>query len=274
MSQATRHRVVTVVVLWLVTAGAHIGYGNRHNFLDLRIYDGAVRWWAHGHPLYDFAVPDRYQGSLGFTYPPFAAVLMYPMAWVPVVVTIAAMFLVSAAAIVLTTVWLVAPVARRHGWPVWYAVGLAVPLITVLEPIRETVTFGQINLLLAVLVVGDLLVVTRRAPRWAGIGIGLAAAIKLTPAIFIGYLLLTRRTRPALVAMATAVGASLVAAAVHPADSWRYWTHVLWQASRVGHLDQIPNQSLLGLVYRLAYPHPGNRLLWLALAGAALVFGM
>ncbi|MBO0869696.1 MAG: hypothetical protein J2P15_14130, partial [Micromonosporaceae bacterium] len=40
------------------------------------------------------------------------------------------------------------------------------------------------------------------------------------------------------------------------------------------HLDQIPNQSLLGLVYRLAYPHPGNRLLWLALAGAALVFGM
>jgi alpha-1,2-mannosyltransferase len=274
VSQPAKRRIAVVVALWLVTAGAHIWYGNRHNFLDLRIYDGAVRWWAHGHRLYDFAVPDKYQGSLGFTYPPFAAVVMYPMAWLPVVAVIAVMFVVSVAAIVITTGWLVAPVARRHGWPVWYALGLAIPLVTVLEPIRETVTFGQINLVLALLILGDLLVVTRRGSRWAGVGIGLAAAIKLTPAIFIGYLLLTRRTRPALTAMATAAAATLVAVAVHPADSWRYWTRVLWQASRVGHLDQIPNQSLLGLLYRVAYPHPANRVLWLALAAVALALGM
>src|SRR5581483_12201814 len=112
-----------------------------------------------------------------------------PMAWLGWNVTIALMLAASLAAIVLTTAWLLGPVADRHGWPRWFVICLALPLVTWLQPVRETLTFGQINLVLALLVLADLLVLAPRGSRLTGVGIGLAAAIKLTPAVFILYLL-------------------------------------------------------------------------------------
>jgi alpha-1,2-mannosyltransferase len=153
-------------------------------------------------------------------------------------------------------------------------IGLALPLVTVLEPVRETITFGQINLILAAFVLADLLVLAPRGSRLTGIGIGLAAAIKLTPAIFILYLLLSRRYRAAAVATGTAAAATLLAFVHRPGDSWAYWTHVLWQSSGIGNVGLVPNQSLLGALSRIAHPHAASRLLWLVLALAALVFGM
>jgi alpha-1,2-mannosyltransferase len=270
----TAGRVAVVVVIALAATAAQWGYGNRHDFADLRIYYGAVRWWSHGSALYDFAVPDPVQGHLGFTYPPFAALVMYPMAWMSLFHAVEIMWVLSAIAVVVTTAWLVVPVADRHGWPRWFAVCLAVPLVSVLEPVRETVTFGQINLLLALLVLADLLVLAPRGSRFTGTGIGLAAAIKLTPAIFIVYLLVSRRYRAAAVATGTAIAATLLAAAFRPGDSWHYWTSIVWQSSRVGHLAFIPNQSLLGALSRLAHPHQASRLIWVLLAVAVLGFGL
>ncbi len=267
-------RIAVVVAVALAVGGAHFWYGNRHNYYDLRIYYDAITWWADGHPLYSFSHLDRIQGPLGFTYPPFAAVLMYPMAWAPLGVVIAVLLLANLAALAVTTAWLVIPLADRHGWPRWFALGLALPLVTTLEPIRETITFGQINLLLVLLVVADLLLLVPRGSRWAGIGVGLATAIKLTPAIFIVYLLATRRWRAAIVATSTAVAATLLAAALAPHDSWRYWTFTVWQANQVGHLDRIPNQALWGTMLRLAAPHQPSRLLWLALVAVVAGYGL
>jgi alpha-1,2-mannosyltransferase len=270
----TAVRVAVVVVIALAATAAQWGYGNRHDFADLRIYYKAVHWWAQGRPLYDFAVPDPVQGHLGFTYPPFAALMMYPMAWISLFHTVEVMWVASALAVVITTIWLVVPVADRHGWPRWFAVCLALPLVTVLEPVRETITFGQINLLLALLVLVDLLVLAPRGSRFTGVGIGLAAAIKLTPAIFIVYLLVSRRYRAAAVASGTAVVATLAAAAFRFGDSWHYWTSIVWQSSRVGHLYFVPNQSLLGALSRLSYPHGAHRWIWMLLALAVLGFGL
>jgi alpha-1,2-mannosyltransferase len=273
-----RARTVTwprVLVVALLVAAATVGeiwYGNRHNFYDLRIYFGAIRWWAEGHPLYDYSVPDKIQGTLGFTYPPFAAVLMYPMAWLLLGVVIWVLFLADVVAVVLTTAWLVYPVADRHGWHRWYALGIALPLLTSLEPIRENVTFGQINILLTLLVLGDLLRLVPRDSRWAGIGVGLATAIKLTPAIFIVYLLITRRWRAAVVSSATATGATLLAAAIAPRDSWRYWTRTVWETNHVGHLERIANQSLWGGLLRAAHPTQPSRLLWLGMVAVLAVY--
>src|SRR5438477_9139075 len=264
-------RVAIVAAVVLVVGVAHWWYGNRHDYYDLRIYDEAMRWWAAGRPLYDFSHPDPVQGPLGFTYPPFAALLMYPMAWVPVGVVIVVVLLANLAALVVTTVWLVVPLADRHGWPRWFVIGLALPLVTTLEPIRETITFGQINLLLAVLVVGDLLFLVPKQSRWAGVGVGLATAIKLTPAIFIVYLLAARRWRAAITATVTAAAATLLALAVAPGESWRYWTFTVWDANKVGHLDRIPNQALWGTLMRL---HLSSRWLWLVLVAAVAVYGL
>ena len=93
-----RTRVAVVAAVVLVVGVAHYWYGNRHNYYDLRIYDEAMRWWAAGRPLYSFSHPDPIQGPLGFTYPPFAALLMYPMAWVPVGVVIAVVLVANLAA--------------------------------------------------------------------------------------------------------------------------------------------------------------------------------
>jgi alpha-1,2-mannosyltransferase len=270
----TAVRVAVVVVVALGAAAAHWGYGNRHDFADLRIYYGAVRWWAHGHPLYDYSVPDKVQGHLGFTYPPFAALVMYPMAWMSLFGSIVTMWIISAVSVVLTTIWLLVPVADRHGWPRWFTVCLAIPFISVLEPIRETVTFGQINLLLALLVLLDLLVLAPRGAKYTGIGIGLAAAIKLTPAIFIVYLLISRRYRAAAVAAGTAVAATLLAAAFRFGDSWHYWTSVVLDSNRVGHLAFVPNQSLLGALSRITHPHAASDAVWIPLAAIALVAGL
>jgi alpha-1,2-mannosyltransferase len=259
-------QVVTVAVTVAVVWYALEHFGARHGYFDLRIYRNAVLWWLDGNDLYSYVDEG---GKYGFTYPPFAALVMVPMAFVPFAVAAALASVATAAAITLTTWWLVAPVAARHGWPRWYAVALAVPVVCTLEPIRETMGFGQVNLLLVALVFADI-VALRRSWAWAGAGIGLATAVKLTPGLFVVYLVLTGRWRQAGVAVVTFFAATAAAAAVAPDASWEFWTHTLWQTSRVGLLDFISNQSLLGMLSRLTDPAPPGRLLWLTL-GAAVV---
>jgi alpha-1,2-mannosyltransferase len=267
-------RVAVVVCVVIAVAAAQRWYGNRHNYFDLKIYFHAIRWWASGHQLYDYIQLDRIQTSLGFTYPPFAAVLMYPMAWLPLGLVIVATWVGSAVCVLVTTAWLIRPLVARHGWSFWYAMCLTIPLISTLEPIRENFAFGQINMYLAVLILGDLLFLTPRGSRWGGVGVGLAAAIKLTPAIFIGYLLVTRRFRAAATAAATAVGATLLAAALAPSESWRYWTSTLWQTDRIGHLYLVQNQSMMGTLSRLARPDSARTLPWVALVAVITGYGL
>jgi alpha-1,2-mannosyltransferase len=241
-----------------------------HHYFDLRVYHGAVEWWLAGHPLYSFLLPHtRY----GFTYPPFAAVVMTPLAAVSEPVAGLLSTIASAVIVGVTTWWLVAPVARRAGWSPWYAVGVAIPVIGVSDPIRETIGFGQVNLFIVALVVADV-VALRRGGRWAGLGIGLAAAVKLTPAVFVLYLVLTRRWRAAGVAVGAFVAATGLAVAVAPHTSLQFWTRTVWETSRVGRLDKTSNQSLLGMLARLAEPGEPSRLLWVLLVGGVLFVTM
>jgi alpha-1,2-mannosyltransferase len=266
----TPRRVAAVAAVTAVALGALFWYGDRHHFYDLRIYVSAIRWWTEGHPLYEFTQPDRVQGLLHFTYPPLAAVLMWPLAQLPVGAVIAIFTAGSVLAVFVTTWWLIRPT----GVPPWQALGLAVPPLFLLEPIRETITFGQINMLLVALILADLLLGVPRKARWTGVGIGLATAVKLYPGIFILHLLATRRWRAAATAAATAAGATLLAATVAPAASWAFWTHALWATERVGRTDYTGNQSLWGLLSRLAAPGQPSRLLWLPLVALILGYGL
>ncbi|MBM7807091.1 alpha-1,2-mannosyltransferase [Geodermatophilus bullaregiensis] len=257
-----------MVLLTAVVAGVSTVVPNDpwHDFFDLRVYRGAVAWWLDGRPLYDFT---HGRSPYGFTYPPFAALLVVPMAALPFWAVASAHTLLNVAVLAGLARWLVVPVARRHGWPLPFTWVAAVPVLFVLEPVRETMGFGQVNLFLAALVLADVAAV-RRGSRWAGVGTGLAAAVKLTPGLFVVYLLLTGRRRAAGVAVATAAGATLLAAAVAPATSWRFWTETLWQTERVGRLDKTSNQSLLGALARLVDPGEPPRAVWLVLAVGAL----
>ncbi|WIM96526.1 glycosyltransferase 87 family protein [Actinoplanes oblitus] len=250
-------------------------YGFRHHFFDLHIYYDALTWWSEGRNLYDYARPDAVQGALYFTYTPLAAMIMWPMvllpfSWVAVIFTA-----VTAGLLVPTTYWIfrsALPSATRSSS--WWLTAVTVPLVLIIEPIRENLTLGQINMVLVAMVMFDFCHALPRRRGYAGIGIGLAAAMKLIPAIFIVYLAVTRRWRACGVSIAAAVGATLIAAAVAPRESWFYWTSALWDSDRVGQAFYTGNQSVKGLLARLVAPTPPSTLLWGGLVLAVTIFGL
>lgn len=233
------------------------------DWFDLRVYYGSIDSWVHhGGRVYDYRVPGT---AYGFTYPPFAAVAMLPMALLGLRTAIAAALLLNLAALAVILRLLAGPDWRRHGWFGW---ALTACLLALFEPLRDTISFGQVNLLLLALVLIDATLATGRG-RLAGVGIGLAAAIKLTPALFIGLLLVAGRRRAAAVATAVALGATALAAWADPDASRFYWTRALWDTSRVGRLGYVSNQSVQGILARLGEP---DRVVW-ALA-VLLVLGV
>jgi alpha-1,2-mannosyltransferase len=136
-----------------------------------------------------------------------------------------------------------------------------------LEPVAMTLFFGQINLVLLALVVGDLALPDRIKGK--GIGIGLAAGIKLTPLIFIPYLLFTRRAKAAAVsALAFAVTVGLGFALLPHASAFYWGGQFTKLGGRQFHLD---NQSLNGVILRLTHIGPDAHAYWLV---AAVVVGI
>ncbi|HYN92417.1 MAG TPA: glycosyltransferase 87 family protein [Pilimelia sp.] len=291
ISRGTTVRIGTVGVAALLAWWAVELFGRPYVFFDLLIYHGAVAWWAGGGELYAFIAPDT---TLGFTYPPFAALVMLPMAalsaelagWVNVVASLGALAVVLAALLV--------PLAERAGWSRWFTVAMALPLAAALEPVRETLGYGQVNLLLFALVMADMVALRWRARggarpgrryaswwarlwfsgAWAGVGIGLATAIKLTPALFIVYLVVTRQWRAVTTAVGTALGVTAGAFLLAGHESASYFGGVLWDTERVGVADMTPNQSLAGLLARLYDSAETPGLMWLAFSLLVVALGL
>jgi alpha-1,2-mannosyltransferase len=236
----------------------------RH-FFDLGVYRGSVRYWlVDGGHLYDY----RYQDSdYGFTYPPFAALVFAPLVMTSWPVAVAISLVVNAAMVVLLLRWFFVPFVQRRSWSIWTPCAFAFLAVVMFEPARDTFSFGQINLVLLALVSADMrALMTGR--RLAGVGIGLAAAIKLTPAVFIGYLLLSRQYRAAATAAGTAAGATILTAIVVPGPSRDFWTDALWDTGRVGKLEYVSNQSLRGVLARLDAP----AIWWVAAVALVLAY--
>ncbi|MFF0368755.1 glycosyltransferase 87 family protein [Micromonospora sp. NPDC005087] len=280
-----------IVVAVAYAAWLAIGaFGRPYNFFDMKIYHGAVVWWASGHELYEFIAPGT---TLGFTYPPFAGLAMLPMAQLPIGAAGMVNALASIAALALVLAGLLRPIVDRLAWPLWFTVAVAVPLAVAIEPGRETLGYGQVNILLFALIMADLIGLRWRSRRgthytatdgpllrfvyggaWAGAGIGLATAVKLTPALFIAYLLITRQWRVAATAIGTTIGVTVGSFAIVGDESRAYFGSVLWQTERVGAADMTPNQSLAGLLARLYDSIETPGLLWFSFSVLILALGL
>jgi alpha-1,2-mannosyltransferase len=236
-------------------------------FFDLKIYREAARVTLDGGMLY----AAKFQLGFGFTYPPMAALMFLILGAFPLRADEIAVLLLNIGLVaVLThlTVRLGADSAQRRDMPrarpgaAWIAG--AVALWT--EPVISAIGYGQIDLLIAVLVLAD--ITLGRHSRWAGLGIGAAAALKLTPLVFIPYLAFTGRGQMAARALGGFLLSIVISFVVVPWNAWSYWGGALFNTSRVtGHhpfAGRGPaNQSLRGALMRIAsgIPHLGD--VWL-----------
>lgn len=259
--RATLGATLILAVLALDMIYAH-RVGQRHDLFDLRVYEGAVRQWWHGGDLYAYVRPDEGR-DWGFTYPPFAAIIMAPMAVLPWTAISVIQALASSVATTLTLALLLRRTGRQLGWWLPAMVAGANLLLLPFEPWSATLSYGQVNVLLLALGAVDLLVALPSHHLLAGMCIGLATAVKLTPAVFIAYLLIIRERRAALVASATAILATLAAAALAPHESVEFWTNKIFDIQRIGEPSWVDNQSLNGTMNRLN-PHAATMLWGLA----------
>ena len=217
-----------------------IGFVVVYRPFDLNIYLWGGRAVTHGLRLYLVQADANW-----FTYPPFAAALFTPMAAIPAFIARLGWELASVGALAWACVLIVKLAGYRPTKTVTVAMIAAAVL---LEPVYHTLYLGQVNLILLALVLADVWRASRGRP--AGIGIGIAAAIKLTPAIFIVLFLLTRRTRDALTAAATFVACGLIGYLVDPSASRLYWTRLFYDTKRVG-AEYISNQSPYAAAVRI-----------------------
>jgi alpha-1,2-mannosyltransferase len=235
----------------------------------------------NGHlasPLYDWTG----QNGVQFTYPPFAAAIFAVVSVLPWTVLRWAMTLASLAALGLS-LWLTfGALGYRDRPTVRLAATLGVSALALAtEPVQQTLALGQVNLLLMLLIVADLLTAGAadgpggRTRWWHGIGIGIAAGVKLTPLIFIPYLVLVRRYRHAATATATFAATVALGYAVLPRDSDRYWVHgLVFNANRIVFLGTRGNQSLRGVLTRVAGSVTAGTAPWFAVAALVLVIGV
>ncbi|MBJ8340881.1 mannosyltransferase [Antrihabitans sp. YC3-6] len=277
----TRLPLRTVAIILLtVSAATRLLWtalsANGLNLVDLRVYvDGSAA--LADNQLYEFSTsfgsPDF---ALPFTYPPFAALLFYPLHHLPFTVvglawqvaTIGAMYLVVRISFELIDTALDDTAKgdkrpdRRNATMIWCAVALWT------EPVRTTLECGQVN----VFIVAAVLAAARSARWWiSGALVGLVAGVKLTPAISGLYFLLRRRPATvgwSAVAFAATIGLSFALIGNQSRD---YFTNLIGDATRIGPVGSVANQSLRGALSRLAGYDVGTGPAWLVGVAIAVV---
>jgi len=258
-----------------ITAGVawHIYTLSPPAFMDLDVYRKGVQAWWHGGNMYGPLPKTIADNYLPFIYPPFAALIFAPLAalpWVPAAIAMEALSLISLAVVIFLTVRRLWAEGGLRG--ALFATAVILPCVLKLQPVWDTLWFGQINLVLMLLVALDLLVV---APKWPrGVLIGIAAAVKLTPAVFILYFLLRKDYRSAIyVAISGAVATGIGFAATW-SGSVNYWFGSSGGARSVSGSAYFTNQTIDGGLARLSLPKHDQTVLWLGLVALVAVFAL
>lgn len=253
-----------LLVAVLGRVAATVAGPNPYNMIDLKVYIEGARHLTDGS-LYDFTSG---KAKLPFTYPPFSALIFAPLAWMPW--TLARIFwqigmLASLPGIVYLTLRLLGRAGPSAPDPVVPLRGIlvtATALTLWLEPVTTTFGYGQINLFLAVLVLGA--AVTTKDVL-AGAGVGLAAGIKLIPAVAGLYWLAQRRFSALVWSVVFFLATVAVMVAVIPAETKRYFTQLIFDPARTGPVFSAINQSWRGALSRLA-GHDVSTSWWLVCA--------
>lgn len=232
--------------------------------IDLDVYRIGGDVFASGSPLYGAMPPTELGNTLPFTYPPLAAVLFSPLsfmslAWAGIVVTSLSLILLFVTVVLTLRSLGVAP----RSLMLW-AAGAVFAAAMILEPVFSTLDYGQINIILMAFVAADCL--PRKTPWPRGVLIGLVAAVKLTPAVFVLYFLLRRDFRAAIVSAVSFAAFTAAGFLATFSDSVTYWTETLIDSDRIGRPAYPANQSITGVLARLGMDDTMRTVLWIVLS--------
>jgi alpha-1,2-mannosyltransferase len=233
--------------------------------IDLQVYVYTAKDMLAGKDIFETTTPFW---NLYFIYPPTAAILMTPLAFGPYVFW----------QVVWTAglVWAQQSVLKRCGAPRGWKLGLiGIAVLLALEPIRTTLGYGQVNTMLMALVVADLLPDApgerRRIPQ--GSLIGLATAIKLTPALFVVFAFLIGKSRVAIAAMISFAVFTGIGAILLFGETLMFFGGLVGGETRTASPLYAGNQSLLGVFFRLGDSSRTTTLAGLAVSAVLAVLG-
>jgi alpha-1,2-mannosyltransferase len=251
----------------LLYAVVYVRWPSLATQVDLQVYRfAALRLW-HGLDLYSVGLTGNSKELL-FIYPPFAALFFAPLA-LHTEPTVQVLWLSLACVLIGYSIWrMLTAMGLTAATGLWNLGALLFGLVAWLEPFRLSLQLGQINIVILAVVLADLLGPAQR--RWAGIGIGLAAGIKLTPALFILYLIATGRRRAAVVAGGTFAATVVIGFLLLPTDSAFYWLRRGFRDVNRISADQRGSTSVSGILLRLHVAAPEITLVSIALAAVAV----
>jgi hypothetical protein len=230
---------------------------------DFLVYYRAGEVMAHGGNLYDGPL----FGDLPFTYAPFAGALFRGLAIAPEAMSATFWQLACVGGVIAVILGVLVQRGYRLDAPTAViGVGAAVGTLA-LSPVRDSFFYGQINVLLMLLVAFDFL---RKRDRFTGIGVGLAAGLKLTPGFFIIVFAMQRRWREAITAAATFVVTVVIGLIAVP-DATTFWTKSMFESDRVGDVTISASQSLKGFCERTMGTGTASSVVWVVLVLVALV---
>lgn len=259
--------LATAIVAFVVDSVVHPGV--LLSWYDLNVYNDAG---LITRQLPSYLYIWQLASGIKFTYTPFAAIIFAVSSFLSWSALRWLMTLASLAAIP-ATAWLTLGAMGKRGVG-RAAMALAVGAVGLwLEPVTKALSLGQIEPLLLLLIVWD---ITRRDDwRWKGVGIGIAAGIKLVPLLFIPYLLIAGKIRQAVVATVTFAVTVLAGFAVLPGPSISYWLSGYFiEPGRTGSVDALVNQSLLGMLGRQAGNGSAAEPVWIPVAFAVGLAGI
>jgi alpha-1,2-mannosyltransferase len=266
--QARRLWVIAAVAALLVVVAWLLPVAHAEQMADdLRIYRGAIDSMLQGHGLYDYTMPVA-TGPSPFLYPPFAALIMLPTQALPLGSVETGWILIQMA----MTVALVLLMVRGVGWTGKRTVpALAWALFLLSAPVMYNINLGQISLPIVLLALADVVLLPK---RWRGTLIGIAGAIKLTPMFFVPYFLITRQWRAAINTSAAFGASTLLGFVTLPHESFRYWTSVVFNSSRIPNLGSPRNLTILGDLKMWLLPDSMQGPLWACLALSVAVLAL
>ncbi|HET6501596.1 MAG TPA: glycosyltransferase family 87 protein [Amycolatopsis sp.] len=238
--------------------------------IDLQVYRFGVQAWWGGHDMYGVLPRVANGAELPFVYPPFAALILSPLAMLPWDASVITVYIFSGLGLA-ATLYLVAMRARPSlGRAGAVAVAsIALPLTVFLEPVIDTFGFGQVSLIMMALVAIDCLAGRTGWPR--GFGIGIAAAIKLTPAAFVLFFLVRKDYRSAITAGITFAVAAAIGFVADFSASIEYWFQGGLNGGGVSGTAFKTNQAIEATLVRTGLAGAPEKALWIALVLGLLV---